>query len=57
MLMKHRSRVAQRIVVSLVAIGMAISVHAGQVIRRLYGSDRVGGSHIENGRLASTKSM
>src|ERR1700730_3286583 len=29
--MKHRSRVAQRIVVSLVAIGMAISVHAGQV--------------------------
>jgi hyperosmotically inducible periplasmic protein len=31
MQMKHRSRVAQRIVVSLVAIGMAISVHAGQV--------------------------
>ena len=29
--MKNRSRVAQRIVVSLVAIGMAISVHAGQV--------------------------
>ena len=29
--MKHRSRVAQRIVVSLVAIGTAISVHAGQV--------------------------
>src|SRR5438045_821722 len=29
--MKHRSRVAQRIVVSLVAIGTAISVHAAQV--------------------------
>jgi hyperosmotically inducible protein len=29
--MKHRSQVSQLIVVSLVAIGMAISVHAGQV--------------------------
>jgi len=32
-------------------------VHAGQVIRRLYGSAGTGGSQIENGRLASAKSM